>query len=136
LTSEIAGKTYFERAAAAQCRARASSNQYFRTQVVAISTFRNYELETCQNIGDLVGAVGIENNNVRNFKGLRGIRGNAKSLRRNNKARKGVLIAPSKLPRFSRRCDSNGVGFSLAAPKSRVDFGPNLAARMASRRFI
>jgi hypothetical protein len=49
----------------------------------------------------MVGAVGIENNNVRNFKDLRGILGNGKSLRRNNKARKGILIAPSKLPRFS-----------------------------------
>jgi hypothetical protein len=45
--------------------------------------------------------VGIENNDVRNFKELRGIRGNAKSLKKNKRARKGILIAPSKLPRFS-----------------------------------
>jgi hypothetical protein len=48
----------------------------------------------------LVEAVGIENNNVRNFKELEGMRGNAKSLKRNKRARKGILIAPSKLPRF------------------------------------
>ena len=49
----------------------------------------------------LVGAVGIENNNVRNPKDLRGMARNAKSMKRNNEACKGILIAPSKLPRFS-----------------------------------
>jgi hypothetical protein len=49
----------------------------------------------------LVGAVGIENNNIRNFKDLRGMTRNAKSLKRDERARKGILIAPSKLPRFS-----------------------------------
>jgi hypothetical protein len=48
----------------------------------------------------MVGAVGIENNNVRNFKDLQGMQRNAKSLKRNNGERKGILIAPSKLPRF------------------------------------
>jgi hypothetical protein len=45
----------------------------------------------------LVGAVGIENINVRNFKDLRGTRGNAKSLKRNNKACTEFLLlkAPS-----------------------------------------
>src|SRR5258708_22552506 len=47
-------------------------------------------------------AVGIENNNVRNFKNLRGLTGNVKSFKRNDEACKGILIAPSKLPRFSR----------------------------------
>jgi len=49
----------------------------------------------------LVGAVGIENNNVRNFKDLRGMRRNTKSLKRNNEEWRGILIAPSKLPRLS-----------------------------------
>ena len=48
----------------------------------------------------LVGAVGIENNNVRNFKDLRGLTRNTESLKKNNEACKGILIAPSKLPRF------------------------------------
>ena len=47
----------------------------------------------------LVGAVGIENSDVRNFKDLRGMRRNTKSLKRNDEAREGILIAPSKLPR-------------------------------------
>ena len=52
-------------------------------------------------MGWLVEAVGIENNNVRNFKDLRGTRGNAKSLKRNDEECTGIPIAPSKLPRFS-----------------------------------
>jgi hypothetical protein len=60
----------------------------------------------------LVGAVGIENNDVRNFKELRGIRGNAKSLKKNKRARKGVLIAPSKLPRLSPFYEDS-IGFGL-----------------------
>jgi hypothetical protein len=39
--------------------------------------------------------VGTENNNVRNFKELRGIQRNVKSLKTNNRACKGILIAPS-----------------------------------------
>jgi hypothetical protein len=69
-------------------------------------------LSHCQQMGWLVGAVGIENNDVRNFKDLRGMRRNTKSLKRNKRARKGILIAPSKLPRFLCACDSNRVGFS------------------------
>jgi hypothetical protein len=42
--------------------------------------------------------VEIENNNARNFKDLPGIQRNAKSLKRNDEERKGILIAPSKLP--------------------------------------
>ena len=49
---------------------------------------------------------------------------NSKSLKRNNRARNGILIAPSKLPRFSRV-----VSFSL---RQKVGFGPNVAARMAA----
>jgi len=42
---------------------------------------------------------GRESNEVRNFKELAGKPGNAKSLKRNARARKGILIAPSKLSR-------------------------------------
>ena len=49
----------------------------------------------------MVGAVGIENNDVRHFKDLPGMQRNAKSLKWNERARKGILIAPSKLPRIS-----------------------------------
>jgi hypothetical protein len=48
---------------------------------------------------NLVGAVGIENNRVRNLKDLREMRSNTKSLKRNDEERKAILIAPSKLPR-------------------------------------
>lgn len=44
---------------------------------------------------------GVENNTWRGFKDLRGMRRNAKLLKRNDGARKGILIAPSKLPRIS-----------------------------------
>jgi hypothetical protein len=46
-------------------------------------------------------SVGTENNGVRNFKDLRGMTRNAKSLKKNDEACRGILIAPSKLPRFS-----------------------------------
>jgi hypothetical protein len=91
-------------------------------------------LSHSEQMGWLVGAVGIENKDDRNFKELRGIRGNAKSLKRSNRARKGILIAPSKLPRIS-RCCVPFVGFRPLS-KQKVGFGPNLAARMASRRRI
>jgi hypothetical protein len=54
----------------------------------------------------LVGAVGIENNNGRDFKELRGTLRNAKSLQTNDRERKRILIAPLKLPRFSRSLSS------------------------------
>lgn len=47
------------------------------------------------------GAVGIENNDEWNLKDLRGMRRNAKLWKRNERARKEILIAPSKLPRSS-----------------------------------
>ena len=50
----------------------------------------------------LVGAVGIENNNGRDFRDLQEMRRNTKSLKRNDEEGKGILIAPLKLPRFSR----------------------------------
>ncbi len=73
----------------------------------------------------LVGAVGIESNNGRDFKDLRGMHGNFKSLKRNDEGRYRTLIAPSKLPRLS---PSLG-----ATPQQLSALGPNLAARMAGR---
>jgi hypothetical protein len=49
----------------------------------------------------VVGAVGIENNNASIFRDLRGTTRNAKLLKRNEEACKGILIAPSKLPQKS-----------------------------------
>src|SRR5712664_2096207 len=82
----------------------------------------------------MVGTVEIENNNVRNFKDLRGMRRNAKSLKRNNKAHKGILIAPLKLPRFSRSVRFQRCAILTQGSRPGVGFGPNFAARMASRR--
>ncbi len=48
-----------------------------------------------------VGVVGVENNDVRNFKDLRGKRRSAKPLKNNMRERKVILIAPLKLPRVS-----------------------------------
>jgi hypothetical protein len=49
----------------------------------------------------LVGAVGIENNNIWNFKDLEEMLGNAKALKRNNREYKEILIGPSMAPHFS-----------------------------------
>jgi hypothetical protein len=46
------------------------------------------------------GAVEIENNTGRNFKDLEEMLGNSKALKRNNRECKGILIGPSKAPRF------------------------------------
>ncbi len=78
--------------------------------------------------------VGIENNNGRNFKDLRGMRRNTKSLKRNDGERKGSLIAPSKLPRFSSIVDLK-VDFSTHCLQLRSASGPRIAARMVSRHF-
>jgi hypothetical protein len=48
----------------------------------------------------LVGAMGIENNNASIFEALRGTTGNAKLLKINDEACKGILFAPSKFSRF------------------------------------
>ena len=50
----------------------------------------------------LVGAVEIENNGAWDFKGLRGTRRNTKPLKRNDREREEILIAPLKLPHFFR----------------------------------
>jgi len=63
---------------------------------------------SCEKIKKLlVGAVGIENKNARDFKDLKEMRRNSKSLKRNDRERKELLIAPLKLPRFSRRSISH-----------------------------
>jgi hypothetical protein len=46
-------------------------------------------------------AAGTENNDDWNFKDLQGMRRSPKSLKRSDGERKGILIAPSNLPRFS-----------------------------------
>jgi hypothetical protein len=68
----------------------------------------------------MVGAVGIENNNVSILKGLRGTMRKAKSLKRNDEACRGILIAPSKLPQnslvFSLALKFQGVGIHTHCP--------------------
>src|SRR5260370_17656514 len=84
----------------------------------------------------LVGAVGIENNDEGNFKDLRGMSRNTKSLKRNNEASKGILIAPSKLPRFSSVVDILKVEFSTHHYlQLRSISTPIIPARIASPHF-
>jgi hypothetical protein len=54
----------------------------------------------CGEKGWLVGAVGIENNAIWNFKDLQGMLGSTKALIRNNRECKGILIGPLMAPRF------------------------------------
>ena len=54
-------------------------------------------------ISKLVGAVGIENNAGWNFKDLEEMLRGTKTLRRNDRECKGILIGPLMAPRFSRR---------------------------------
>src|SRR6266404_4447398 len=68
--------------------------------------------------------LGIENKNQWNLKDLRRMRMNAKSLKRNKRARKGILIAPSKLPRFSSVVDILKVDFFYSLAATKVGFGP------------
>jgi len=76
--------------------------------------------------------VGIENNDVRNFKDLRGIERKAKSLKRNERARRGILIAPSKLPRFSGVIAILTLNSVVHRLKQMSASDPRHAARMAS----
>jgi hypothetical protein len=84
-----------------------------------------FEAEANYGAAEILGAVGIENNNDRNFKDLRGMLRNTKSLKRNVRARKEILIAPSKLPRFPLE-----LRFSLSTfhtlPATNVGFGPKI----------
>jgi hypothetical protein len=82
----------------------------------------------------LVGAVGIENNDGRDFKDLRGMQGNTKLLKRDDGERKEILIAPLKLPGFLGPWNSFVVRFSPIVLDRKSASGPNLAARMASRQ--
>ncbi len=77
--------------------------------------------EPYQNIRILVGAVGIENNAEWNFKDLEEMARNAKTLRKNNKEQKEILIGPSMAPRFF---DSEGFPQSVS--------GNNLKCESAS----
>jgi hypothetical protein len=74
----------------------------------------------------MVGAVGIENNNDRDFKDLRGMLRNTKSLKRNDEVSKGILNAPLKLPRFSRPLNSLLRESPPTALNEKSAFGPNL----------
>jgi hypothetical protein len=82
-------------------------------------------------MGWLVGAVGIEINAERSFKDLGEMRGNAKSMRRNNRECEGILIGPLMAPRFFGAEIPSRV--SSRYTKANVGIGPNLAARMANR---
>ena len=79
---------------------------------------------------DLVGAVGIENNNIWNFKDLEEMPGNAKALKRNNREYKEFLIGPSMAPHFS----GAEIPFSLSLDEQWRRLPAKSAARMASRR--
>jgi hypothetical protein len=72
--------------------------------------------------------VEIENNNASIFKDLRGTMRNAKLLKRNDEACKGILTAPSKLPQnssfFSLTLKFQKSGILTHDPRSRVGFGP------------
>jgi hypothetical protein len=81
----------------------------------------------------LVGAVGIENNDGLDFKDLRGMRRNTKSLKRNDGEPKGILIAPLMLPHFSRAFNPFCCYVSPTTRSRESASGSNLAARMASR---
>ena len=79
--------------------------------------------------------VKIENNAEWNFKDLEEMLGSAKTLKRNNRERKEILIGPSMAPRFFQylrflRSYSFAVGKLLSAS------GSNFAARMASRQHL
>jgi len=58
--------------------------------------------------------VGVENTTGRKFKELEGMLGNAKALKRNDRECKGILIGPSKAPRFP-GAENSVVVFFLAA---------------------
>src|SRR6266851_904588 len=57
-------------------------------------------LSHSEQMGWLVGAVGIENNTNWNFKDLEEMLRSAKALKRNDRESNGILIGPSMAPRF------------------------------------
>ena len=74
--------------------------------------------------GLLVGAVGIENNTDWNFRDLEEMLRSAKALKRNNREREGILIGPSKAPRFSRSLRFRHCGFFTHGTDRNAGFGP------------
>ena len=61
----------------------------------------------------MIGAAGIENNNERDLKDLRGMRRTTMSLKMNDGERKEILIAPLRLPGlFSWPCFPQSRGFN------------------------
>jgi hypothetical protein len=74
--------------------------------------------------GLLVGAVGIENNNDRNFKDSRGMLGSAKLLKNSPRERKGILIAPLKRLRFFTVTESLSSWTFTCCLKRNVGFRP------------
>ncbi len=59
---------------------------------------------------------------------------NAKSMKRNNEAWKGILIAPSKLPRYSFGLETLTVSLFIHYLQQMSASGPRFAARMATRQ--
>jgi len=82
----------------------------------------------------MVGAVGIELKREE-FQGLTRNAKKQQSLKRNDGERKGILIAPLKLPRFLDSRDFHSwISTAVLHEKSASD--PNSAARMASRHWL
>lgn len=64
----------------------------------------------------MVGAVGIENNTERNFMDLEETLRSAKTLKRNNREHREILIGPSMAPRFFLHLKSFVVFFPPTPP--------------------
>ena len=74
-------------------------------------------LSHSQQMGWLVGAVGIESNTRWNFKDLEEMLGSAKTLKRNNEESSGILNGPSMAPRFFERVKFLCRGFFTHYPR-------------------
>jgi hypothetical protein len=61
---------------------------------------------------------------------------NTKSLKRNDEARKGILIAPSKLPRFFLVLELLTPNLFIHGFQQMSASGPRFTARMASRQTL
>jgi len=77
--------------------------------------------------------VGVENITVRNLTDLEGMLGNTKSLKRNNRKCKGILIVPSMAPRFVSKSKIPPLYIPPTLQIVRSALGSNFAARMTSR---
>ena len=69
--------------------------------VVLQRIWSGYVVQITSNYWAIARVVGIKNNDEWNFKDLRGMRRNSKSLKTNTEACTGILIAPLKRPRCS-----------------------------------